>query len=376
MHYSGSPDDSEKKPRVLWLNALFLVLTPLAALILTPLYILEHGVHWAEPVAMVVLWYLTGMGITAGYHRMFSHRAWWAPAPIRAILLVLGAAAWQNSAIAWSAAHRYHHRHVDTEDDPYSIQEGFWWAHMLWVMVEGKKHQDFESAPDLRDDPLCQWQHNNYFWISTLFNIGVPLLLGLMTGRLFGMLLWAGLVRVVVVHHFTFFINSLAHMWGSRPWSKEQSARDNAVLAFFTFGEGYHNFHHTFPGDYRNGFRWYQFDPTKWTIALLNKVGLAQDLRRTTMDRRLKKRWQTMRERYETQMDEWNESMREQIQAAEASLEEALTEMRSKRAEWARKAEELQAQARDELERARIEAERRALEAFRNWQSLVPAQAR
>lgn len=375
MHYSGSPDKSEK-PKILWLNALFLILTPLAALVLTPLYILENGVHWAEPLAMMVLWYLTGMGVTAGYHRMFSHRAWWAPAPIRAILLVLGAAAWQNSAIAWCAAHRYHHRHTDTDDDPYSVQEGFLWAHMLWVMVEGKKHDDFESAPDLRDDKLCQWQHNNYFWISTLFNIGVPVLIGLMTGRVWGMLLWAGLIRIVVVHHFTFFINSAAHMWGSRPWSKEESARDNALLAFFTFGEGYHNFHHTFPGDYRNGFRWYQFDPTKWTIGLLNKVGLATDLRRTTIDRRLKKRWQTMRERYEAQMDEWSESMREQIQAAEASLEEALTEMRSKRSEWARKAEELQSQARDELERARIEAERRALEAFRNWQSLVPAHAR
>jgi stearoyl-CoA desaturase (delta-9 desaturase) len=360
----------------LWLNALFLVLTPLAALILTPLYIYHSGVHWAEPVAMVTLWYLTGMGVTAGYHRMFSHRAWWAPKPVRAILLVLGGATWQNSAIAWCAAHRYHHRHVDTEDDPYSIQEGFWWAHMLWVMVEGKKHEDFESAPDLRDDDLCKWQHNNYLWITLAFNIGVPVALGLMTGRVWGMLLWAGLIRIVVVHHFTFFINSLAHMWGSRPWSKEQSARDNGLLALFTFGEGYHNFHHTFPGDYRNGFRWYQFDPTKWTIAALSKVGLAQDLRRTTIDRRLKKRWQTMRERYEAQMDEWNESVREQITAAEERLDEALTEMRSKRSEWARKAEELQASARDELERARIEAERRALEAFRNWHSLIPAQAR
>lgn len=375
MHYSGTPDSNEK-PRILWLNALFLVLTPLAALVLTPLYIFHNGVHWAEPVAMMVLWYLTGMGVTAGYHRMFSHRAWWAPKPVRAILLVLGAATWQNSAIAWCAAHRYHHRHTDTDEDPYSVTEGFWWAHMLWVMVEGKKHQDFESAPDLRDDKLCQWQHDHYFWISTLFNVGVPVLLGLMTGRIWGMLLWAGLIRVVVVHHFTFFINSLAHMWGSRPWSKEESARDNPVLAFFTFGEGYHNFHHTFPGDYRNGFRWYQFDPTKWTIAALNKVGLAQDLRRTTIDRRLKKRWQTMRERYEAQMDEWNESMREQIQAAEAQLEEALNEMRSKRSEWARKAEELQAHAREELERARIEAERRALEAFRAWHNTIPAHAR
>jgi stearoyl-CoA desaturase (Delta-9 desaturase) len=375
MHYSGTPDD-EQRSKILWMNALFLVLTPLAALILTPLYVLHFGVHWAEPVAMIVLWYLTGMGITAGYHRMLSHRAWWAPKPVRAVLLVLGAAAWQNSAIAWCAGHRYHHKHVDTEDDPYSIEEGFWWAHMLWVMVEGKHHDDFESAPDLLDDELCQWQHRNYMWISLGFNIIVPVVLGLLTGRILGMLLWATLVRVVVVHHFTFFINSLAHMWGKRPWSKEQSARDNGVLAFFTFGEGYHNFHHTFPGDYRNGFRWYQFDPTKWTIWTLSALGLGHDLRRSTIDRRLRKRWKTMRERYEAQMDEWSESMREQVEAAEARLDEALRDMRSKRSEWRRKAEELHASAREELERARIEAEKRAMEAYRSWHKLIPAHAR
>lgn len=375
MHYEAPPFKG-KKPRILWFNALFLILSPLAALILTPIYIAQNGVHWSEPVAMFALWYLTGMGITAGYHRMLSHRAWWAPRPIRAVLLVLGSAAWQNSAIAWCAGHRYHHRHVDTEDDPYSIKQGFLWAHMLWVMVEGKKHDDFDSAPDLLDDPLCRWQHKHYMLISMLFNVGVPVLLGLFTGRVWGMLLWAGLIRVVVVHHFTFFINSAAHTWGSRPWSEKQSARDNAFLAFFTFGEGYHNFHHTFPGDYRNGFRWYQFDPTKWTIQLLHRLGLAYDLRRSSIDRRLKRRCETLRERYQAQMDEWNESLREQIQAAEASLDEALSEMRSKRAEFAKKAEELHSHARQELERARMEAERRALEAFRHWHNLIPAYAR
>lgn len=375
MHYHGSTNGADR-PRILWFNAFFLFLTPLAALILTPLYIYHHGVHWAEPVALVALWYLTGMGITAGYHRMFSHRAWWAPWPVRAALLVFGAAAWQNSAIAWCAGHRYHHKHVDTDEDPYSITEGFMWAHMLWVMVEGVKHDDFDSAPDLVNDPLCAWQHKYYMLISILFNVGVPLLLGLLTGRVWGMLLWAGLIRVVLVHHFTFFINSAAHMWGARPWSQEQTARDNALLAFFTFGEGYHNFHHTFPGDYRNGFRWYQFDPTKWTIGALSAVGLAYDLRRSSIDRRLRRRCDTLRERYQAQMHEWSESLREQVHAAEERLEEALKEMRTRRAEWARMAEEMQAHAREELERARIQAERQALEAFRAWHNLIPAHAR
>jgi len=375
MHYEGSAGGDEK-PKILWFNAFFLILTPLAALILTPLYIYHFGVHWAEPVAMLALWFLTGMGITAGYHRMFSHRAWWAPKPVRAILLVLGAAAWQNSAIAWCAGHRYHHKNIDTEDDPYSIEEGFLWAHMLWVMIEGKMHEDFDSAPDLLKDPMIQWQHKYYMPISVAFNVGVPLALGLLTGRVWGMLLWAGLIRIVVVHHFTFFINSAAHMWGSRPWNQEMSARDNGLLAFFTFGEGYHNFHHSFPGDYRNGFRWYQFDPTKWVIGGLHKLGLAHDLRRSSIDRRLRKRCQTMRERYEAQMHEWSEGLREQVNAAEASLDEALNEMRIKRAEWSRRAGEMQAHALEELEHARIDAERRALEAFRDWKKLIPAPSR
>ena len=372
MHYEGDPGD---KPEILWTNALFLILTPILALTITPWYVANFGIHWAEPAAAVALWFLTGLGITAGYHRMFSHRAWWAPKPIRALMLVLGAATWQNSAIAWCAGHRYHHQHTDTDQDPYNIQEGFLWAHMLWVMVEGEKHGDFDSVPDLADDELCQWQHRNYLAISAAFNIGVPVALGLLTGRIWGMLIWAGLVRVVVLHHLTFFINSLAHMWGSRPWKDDETARDNPVLAVLTLGEGYHNFHHAFPGDYRNGFRWYQFDPTKWTIWLLNKVGLAEDLRRSAIDHRLRKRWKRLRKKYDSQMSDWNDSARQQVEAAEERLDEALDHMRTKRGEWSRKAEELQEQAREDLRQARIEAEKQAVEAFRAWRQALPQQA-
>lgn len=372
MHYQSEGTEDRS---ILWVNAAFLILTPLLAAVLLPLYIYEFGVHWAEPMAFVALWYLTGMGITAGYHRMFSHRAWWAPRPIRAILLVLGAATWQNSALAWCSKHRAHHHDTDGEDDPHSIDEGFWWAHMLWVMVEGKRHGDFDNVPDLTDDELCQWQHRNYLAISTAFNVGVPVALGLLTGRVWGMLLWAGLLRVVVLHHLTFFINSLAHMWGSQPWSDEDSSRDNAVLAYLTLGEGYHNFHHQFPGDYRNGVRWYQFDPTKWLIWTLHTIGLAEDLRRSAIDHRLRRRWNQLRARYESQVDEWSEGVEQRLEEAEARLEEALEEMRSRRTEWAQKAEQVQDQAREELRAARREAEQQALEAFRNGRQLLVRQA-
>ncbi|MFB6264028.1 MAG: fatty acid desaturase [Bradymonadaceae bacterium] len=369
MHYSGQ--ESSPESDILWLNAVFLIVTPILAAVAAPYYISNWGVHWTEPVALVVLWFATGMGITAGYHRMFSHRSWWAPAPVRAVLLVLGAASWQNSVLAWCESHRLHHHHTDTDRDPHSIEEGFWWAHMLWILVDGGEHDEFEKIPDLEDDPLCAWQHRHYFAISTGFNVAVPVGLGLMTGRIWGMLLWAGLIRVVVLHHLTFFINSLAHMWGTRPWAEEETARDNAFLAVVTLGEGYHNFHHAFPGDYRNGLRWYQFDPTKWFIWTLSKLGLAGDLRRSPIDQRLRRRWQRLRGKYESRMDEWSDSVRSQVEAAEDRLEEALEELRSRRSEWSRRADDVRDQAREELERARIEAETQALEAFRSWRQLL-----
>ncbi|MFU8806227.1 MAG: fatty acid desaturase [Bradymonadaceae bacterium] len=357
--------------KIIWLNAIFLLGTPVLAAIVLPLFIWHHGVHWAEPVAMLSLWLLTGLGITAGYHRMFSHRAWWAPAPIRALLLVLGGAAWQNSVISWSAAHRYHHRDVDTDQDPYDITKGFWHAHMLWVIVAGARHEDYDSAPDLAKDPLCVWQHRYYTAISIAFNLGVPLLLGLLTGRVVGMLIWAGLLRVVLVHHMTFFINSLAHMWGKQTWTENHSARDNGILAFFTFGEGYHNFHHTFPGDYRNGFRWYHFDPTKWLIWSLARVGLATDLKRSPLERRLKRRWERLRERYQDQMESWEESFLAQYQEAEARFEEAVAEARAVRREWSQRATELHAESARNMRRACRQAERRMVAEVRQLQRML-----
>ena len=364
------PNDRQPT-QILWVNALFLIGTPVLAAILAPLYISANGIHWSEPVAMFVLWILTGLGITAGYHRMFSHRAWWAPKPVRLAMLILGGAAWQNSVIAWSAGHRYHHRDVDTDDDPYTISRGFWYAHMLWVIIKGARHDDFDNVPDLWKDPLCVWQHKHYNAISIAFNLGVPLLLGILINNILGMLLWAGLLRIVVVHHATFFINSLAHMWGSRPWTQEHTARDNAILAFFTFGEGYHNFHHTFPGDYRNGVRWWQFDPTKWLIWTLDRLGLATDLKRSSFDRRLRRRWSNLYERYQAQREEWEEQLQAQFDEASARFEAALEDARALHRDFARRAEELHTEAARELRLARRQAERRVIAEYREFKRLL-----
>ncbi|MEP4102294.1 fatty acid desaturase, partial [Paraglaciecola sp.] len=134
-------------------------------------------------------------------------------------------------------------------------------------------------------DKIVMWQHNNYLAIMLTANFGIPMLLGWLNGDIWGMLLLAGVFRLVVVHHVTFFINSLAHIWGRQPYTDANSARDNDILAFFTFGEGYHNYHHIFEYDYRNGIKWWQFDPTKWLIRSLAYLGLAKNLRRCPEER-------------------------------------------------------------------------------------------
>ena len=141
--------------------------------------------------------------------------------------------------------------------------------------------QDFSNIPDLRRDRILAFQQRYYLPLVLLTNIGLPLAAGALLGDLWGVFLLAGVLRLVLSHHFTFFINSLAHMWGTRPYTEENTARDNPVLAVLTFGEGYHNFHHIFAHDYRNGVRWWQWDPTKWLIAGLRPVGLTRKLKRT-----------------------------------------------------------------------------------------------
>jgi len=150
---------------------------------------------------------------------------------------------------------------------------------MLRDHVAAKVTED--NIVDLDRDPLVRWQHRHYWTLSFSLNVLLTLGLGYIVGDAIGGLLLLGFLRLFICHHTTFFINSLAHYWGARPYSEKSSARDNAVIALLTYGEGYHNFHHTFQWDYRNGLRWYQFDPTKWLIGLLSYTGLARDLKRT-----------------------------------------------------------------------------------------------
>ncbi|MDP5030190.1 MAG: fatty acid desaturase [Paraglaciecola sp.] len=277
-----------KKPRLLLVNIAVFLITGFISLLVVPYVALTQGFDSLEIVACIVLIYFSGMSITAGYHRLWSHKTYDANPVVKVILAIGGAMALQNSILHWSSDHRIHHKHVDdNESDPYSANKGFWYSHIGWMLREYQVHRysDYSNCRDLQKDKVVMWQHRHYLSIMLSANFGVPVLLGWLNDDIWGMLLLAGVFRLFVVHHVTFFINSLAHIWGRQPYTDKNSARDNDILAFFTFGEGYHNFHHIFEYDYRNGIRWWQFDPTKWLISGLSYIGLTKNLRRCPEER-------------------------------------------------------------------------------------------
>ena len=266
-----------------WPASLVFAITGFIALVVAPWYGLTHGYSLATVLCATFLVAANGMSITAGYHRLWSHRAYEAHWLVRLPLLVFGTMAIQNSVLIWSANHRVHHRFCDNNDvDPYSAGRGFWYSHIGWMLRNYPSAEpDFSLVKDLERDPMLRFQHRYYLPLVLLTNFGIPVALGLYFGDFWGMLLLAGVTRLVISHHVTFFINSLAHMWGTQPYNDRNSAKDNPVLAFLTYGEGYHNFHHHFLHDYRNAIRWWQWDPTKWFIWALSKLGLTHSLRRT-----------------------------------------------------------------------------------------------
>lgn len=278
---SDAARDFENSP-LNWPAIVMFALTTGLAVTVLPWYALTHELSLAAWVAMSLIMGFTGISITAGYHRLWSHRAYEAHWLMRLPLMLFGAMALQNSILMWASMHRVHHKSVDDVDlDPYSIRRGFWFAHMGWMLRNYPSSEvDLANVRDLERDPLVRFQHKHYLGVALFMNVGFPLLLGALFGDPWGFLLLCGLLRLVLNHHFTFFINSAAHWWGRRPYTVENSARDNDLLSLVTFGEGYHNYHHLFQWDYRNGIRWWQFDPTKWLIASCAQLGLAWNLKR------------------------------------------------------------------------------------------------
>lgn len=250
-------------------------------LVAMPFYFYYNSPSWKMWTASLILFYVTGIAVTAGYHRLYSHLTYKTNKWVEGFLLFFASMATQGSALKWSHDHRRHHAFVDTDEDPYSISKGFWFAHILWLFRKTKPIEK-KVVADLYRNPLVMFQHNNYALCMVVSNTVFSLFLGFILNDYLGAFAISWLLRLFFSHHFTWFINSLAHTWGVQSFSKEHSAVDNYVICLMTFGEGYHNYHHTFALDYRNGIKWYHFDPTKWVIWTLYKLNLASNLKRTS----------------------------------------------------------------------------------------------
>jgi stearoyl-CoA desaturase (delta-9 desaturase) len=320
------------------LNTLFLTGTLAVAMVAVPWRLATSGIRWSEGLVLFGMVFAIGTAISGGYHRLFSHRAYKASWPMRFLFLCLGAAAFENSALKWSSDHRIHHQHVDTDADPYSIGHGFWYAHWTWVMEE--KVHPISGVGDLEKDPLVRWQHRHFFKIGAVVAL-IPVCIGLATGNVLGQLVFGLIMRIVLTHHTTFLINSAAHMFGSRPYTDANTARDNWVLAPLTYGEGYHNFHHLWQWDYRNGARWYQWDTTKWLLNALAWVGLVSQFRRVSSAAMVRARLQMeekrLRERLALSSPGVATPMQARLAAARLRLDAALAALHERHEAWERK---------------------------------------
>jgi stearoyl-CoA desaturase (delta-9 desaturase) len=262
-----------------WVNILFLTLTPVLGIAGTAAYTWFHGFHLWMPLLMLGMYLAVGMSICAGYHRLFSHKSYECSPLVQVFYALFGAMAAQNSILWWSASHRVHHKYSDKDWDPYNINRGFFWAHIFWIFYRADPKPDaFDNSRDLLANPIVMWQHRWHKVIMIVGGFGLPTLIGAAFGDPLAGLLWGGFTRIVVIHHTTFFVNSLAHYLGKPIYNTDASARDNWLVALVTLGEGYHSFHHRFPADFRNGIQWYHWDPAKWFIRGLRWFGLATGL--------------------------------------------------------------------------------------------------
>jgi len=261
------------------------------------------ALHWQDLVVMAIGYSATGLGVTVGFHRLFTHRSFKTSTPVRALFAVLGSAAVEGPLIEWVSTHRMHHRFSDREGDPHSPHtdrdlgwrgafRGLLHAHLGWLFRATDLALPERYAPDLLADPLTRFVDRTFLvWVlaglAAPFGLGVALS-GTVAGGLTG-LLWGGAVRILLLHHATFSINSLCHFFGRARFDTGDQSRNLAWLALPTFGEAWHNNHHAFPTSARHGLTRWQLDPGAWLIGALERVGLAWDVVRITPERELAK---------------------------------------------------------------------------------------
>jgi fatty-acid desaturase len=233
--------------------------------------------NWrAVLMALALYWVSLSLGIGMGYHRLLTHRSYKVPKLIEYFLTICGTLALEGGPISWVATHRVHHRYSDKNGDPHTPRDGKWWSHIIWMLVGDATNASVEDcgkyAPDLVRDPVHVWL-TKYHYVPL-----IALSIGLLAGGGLPFLLWGLFFRVTMGLHATWLINSATHLWGGRRFATRDDSRNNALVAMFTFGEGWHNNHHAHPTSARHGLAWYEIDVSWMTIWLLRKVGIASSV--------------------------------------------------------------------------------------------------
>ncbi|KAH9947108.1 fatty acid desaturase-domain-containing protein [Amylocystis lapponica] len=280
----SSPDKhTPAVSQIWWTNATFFLLFHAAAAVGVFCYP-WYSVPRATLVLAVVLWQAASLGITVGYHRLYSHRAFRAGYGVRLVLALLGASAFQGSIKWWWVClrHRLHHRFTDDpQHDPYAATRGLLWSHVGWIFFKPRYERlELIDRDDLENDPIVRMQHKYYVSFALSLGIALPPVIGTIWADPIGAFIWGSLVARLFIWHCTFLINSLAHWDGLQPYSDENTSKSNLILALLTCGEGNHNFQHAFPHDYRSGPSMFDWDPSKWVIFLLHALGLVSGLKR------------------------------------------------------------------------------------------------
>lgn len=275
------------------LAMLVTVIGPLLGIVICTVLLWNRGtIGWAEILVMVGMYSIAGFGVTIGYHRLLTHRSFEAPRPVRLLLAIFGSAAGQGMVIKWCATHRRHHQSADHEGDPHSphlhgghgvrgLIRGMWHAHVGWTFEADKPNLTRSVHDLLADKALVRIDQLYLLWVS----IGLLLpatVLGLYYQSWYGAvsgLIWGGLLRMFLMHHVTWSINSVCHVFGRRPFQSDDHSTNNFPIAIVSLGEGWHNNHHAFPTSARHGLRWWQFDSSYLIIKAMGWLGLAKNIR-------------------------------------------------------------------------------------------------
>lgn len=278
LHISEQPwTMSNWYQHVNWLNFILVVAIPIYGLYQASQYVPNY-----KTISLaLVLYAFSGLSITAGYHRGWAHKSYEMSYPVKLFFAFFGAGAIQGSIKWWAHSHRVHHRYTDTNKDPYDARKGFMYSHLTWMLVKpNPKHRARADISDLTCDSVVKFQHKHYLSVMLLAAWILPTVVaGHFWGDYWGGFIYGGILKTAFIQQATFCVNSLAHWIGKQPFDDRRTPRDHGLTALVTFGEGYHNFHHEFPSDYRNALKWWQYDPTKVSIWLLSKLGLAYNLR-------------------------------------------------------------------------------------------------